>query len=110
MTGESVFNWQDIFKSPTAQIVEIHPANGYLSDGILRYRCAGKCAALELKRYFSESSGSRTIELVLLLEGVTPEVMPGDKIVHSGETFEIAKVELCHSLSGEIIARRCTVK
>ena len=110
MIEESVFSWQDIFQSPAAQIVEIHPANGHLSDGILRYRCTGKCAALELKRTFAGSSDNQAIELVILLEGTSPEVLPGDRIKLREESFELTKVELCRSLSGEIIARRCTIK
>ena len=110
MNSASVFNWLDIFKSPAAKTVEIRPANPYLSDGILRYRSTEKCAALELKRLYSSNSDSRTIELVLLLENSSTPLMPGDTIVYDNETFELAKVEPCRSVSGEIIARRCTVK
>lgn len=110
MTVDSIFNWQDLFDSPAARQVEIHPANPYLSDGVLRCGNAEKCAAIELKRSHSRSSGSQTVELILLLKGLAPEVMPGDKIVYEGESFELAKVELCRSVTGEITARRCTVK
>lgn len=110
MTAESIFYWQDLFDSPAVRQVEIHPANPYLSDGVLRCGKAETCAALELKRSHSRSSGSQSVELILLLKGLVPEVMPGDKIVYNGEFFELAKVELCRSVTGEITARRCTVK
>lgn len=110
MNNASVFNWLEIFKSPMAKTVEIHPANGHLSDGILRYRCTGKCAAIELKRELLNDSGSQRLAMTILLEGNGSDVLPGDKIVYNGETFELAKVELCRSVSGEIIARRCTVR
>lgn len=110
MNSNSAFNWQDIFKSPSAVSVEIHPAQKHLSDGILRYRNTGKCSAIELKRSFAEADGKQAIVLILLLEGNSPELMPGDKIEYNGETFEIAQVELCRNITGEIVARRCTVK
>ena len=110
MNNESVFLWQDIFRSPAAKTAEIHPVQRHLSDGILRCGKAEKCSAIELQRAWGEASGNQSITLVLLLEGLTPAAMPGDKIVYSGETFEIAKVELCRSITGEIIARRCTIK
>ena len=77
MTVDSIFNWQDLFDSPAARQVEIHPANPYLSDGVLRCGNAEKCAAIELKRSHSRSSGSQTVELILLLKGLAPEVMDG---------------------------------
>ena len=110
MNSNSAFNWQDIFKSPNAGTVEIHPAQKHLSDGILRYRNTGKCSAIELKRSFAEADGKQAIVLILLLEGNSPKVIPGDRIKYNGETFEIAKVEFCRSITGETIARRCTVK
>lgn len=110
MSNDSVFNWLDIFKSPAAKSVGFLPANPHLSDGILRYRCAGKGAAIELKRSYTNRSGTPEITLEVLVEGNTPELFPGDKIVIDGESFELAEVKLCRSISGEIIARRCTVK
>ena len=110
MITNKAFNWQDIFQSPAAKTVEICPAQTHLSDGVLRYSSAGKCAALELKRSFAESSGTQQTTLILLLEGLTPEVQPGSLIIYEGESFEVDHVELCRSLNGEIIARRCTVK
>ena len=110
MNSDSVFNWLDIFKSPAAKFVELLPENPYLSDGILRYRCAGKCAAIELKREYSNNNGTPTIILDVLIEGNTPELFPGDRITVDGESFELAKIELCRSISGTVIARRCTIK
>ena len=107
---ESVFNWLEIFKSPIAKTVEIHPANPHLNDGLLHYRCSGKCSGIELKRELSDNSGSRSTTLVILLEGARPELFPGDKITVDGESYILARVELCRAVSGEIIARRCTVK
>ena len=110
MNSDSVFNWLDIFKSPAAKSVELLPANPHLSDGILRYRCAGKCAAIELKREYFNNDGTPTLVLEVLIEGNTPELFPGDRITVDGESFELAKIELCRSISGTVIARRCTIK
>ena len=110
MNSDSVFNWLDIFKSPAAKSVELLPANPHLSDGILRYRCAGKCSAIELKREYSNNDGMPTLVLEVLIEGNTPELFPGDRITVDGESFELAKIELCRSISGTVIARRCTIK
>lgn len=110
MTEPSVFNWLEIFRSPAAKIVEIHPANPHLSDGILRYRCSGKCAALLLSSTRELIGNRNQVNITLLLEGATPEIQPGDKLILEKQNFEIAKVELCRAFSGEVLARRCTIK
>ena len=110
MNSDSVFNWLDIFKSPAAKSVELLPANPHLSDGILRFRCAGKSAAIELKREYSDNSGTPAVTIELLIEGDSPELTPGDRIVVDGKSFELAKVKLCRAISGQVIARNCTIK
>ncbi len=110
MTLESIFDWMEIFKSSSAKTVEILPKNPYLCDGLLRYRCAGKSQAIELKRETSDNSGSCGVTLVLLLEGSKPDLFPGDKIIVDNNSYILARVEICRAVSGEIIARRCVVK
>ena len=89
MITNKAFNWQDIFQSPAAKTVEIRTAQTHLSDGVLRYSSAGKCAALELKRSFAESSGTQQTTLILLLEKAVGSLAIAGNDLERGKDFSL---------------------
>ena len=108
MSETSVFDWQDIFTSECADKTVLRRKSG-VENGVIVYGEPVECQAVLICCSKSDPA-LPAVRLTLLLPGSAPDVAPGDLVNWNGQDYELDSVELCISISGEVIARRCSVK
>ena len=109
MNSSSVFDWLDIFESCGAENIEICCREKFNVDGVRQYAPPRTVRAVNIVNRSTQSDETMHLTLVWLIPGNTPEIKPGDLLRHGTGSYEISQVELCRSLDGTVIARRCTV-
>ncbi len=102
--------WADVFAPDRSVKITVLTASAVLIDGMVRDFTATECQALVLEAPAVQLTGRGTVQAgrVFLLPGTAPAIRPGDRIIHDGKTYELAKVQICRSLGGAVIARRGT--
>jgi len=110
MTRQKITDWEDFFDTPNTVNVMIHPVLPANPDGTRKYGFPQSCRAIVQKKAQKIADQDPAIILTLLLCGTEPPAAPGSLIEFEDKKYEIEQLDCCYTLSGEIIARRCTIK
>ena len=110
MSNINSAEWTTLFENTQTVEVLIHPLLHAAADGTQQYAPPWKCRSIVLKRQYKHSDGTPGILLTLLLENTSGTASPGSRIEFEGNSYEIDQIDCCYTVSGNIAARRCTVK
>ena len=109
MKESGVFEWLDIFESSSAETAAICRLLPDLGDGVRRYDSPQSIRVVRTSARQSGADEGRSLKIVVLIPGCTPAIKSGDLLQLAGNSCEIGSVEYCTAVSGEVIARKCTV-
>ena len=97
-----------LFAGDLAQMAEFYKLLPVTVNGARRYAAPEKIPILIVSSCRIKSGETIQTKTVLLMTGSAPDPEPGDLVAYSGKKQELIKVELCRSLSGEVVAIECT--
>ncbi len=110
--NRNIFQWQEIFDSPRAESCLIRQVSMFPRNGTRQHTAPKRCRMLRLSEIHALDEDGETLKvnLTLLLPGTEPPASPGDILIIDQKQYELKSVELCTTLSGDVVARKCVVK